>query len=494
MIVGAGSSGCVLAARLSEDPRVSVALVEAGGADSHPDITVPLSALELLGSEVDWDYVTEPQSGLGGRAVSWPRGRVIGGSSSINFQMWVPGHPADFDSWPENWSAEKVAPYFRRAERWSGPVQEGRAFGTRGPLWISPQRDPDPSTHLFLEACESIGIHRPSGGLGAIHNVGCALTPVTQHYGARWSSADGYLKPVLGRPNLTVLSSQTAQCVLFDGSTATGVRLEDFEVAARREVVLSAGSVGSPHLLMLSGIGPAKQLQAVGIEPLVDLPVGLMLQDHTILDLAVNAAAATRFLGVSRERYEQKRMGPLTSNIGEGVAFLRADGGDGPPDLELIWSPIAFDSAGLTIPGYTLGVVLLRPESRGIISLASSDPNSRPYIDPRYLTAPADVSAYLAGLKVAKKILDALGDKHDGPVDPWPSDDSVIDYIRDRASTVFHPIGSCAIGSVVDDQLRVYGTTKMRVVDASVIPSAPRGHTHAHAVMIAERAADLIRA
>ncbi|WP_367127941.1 GMC family oxidoreductase [Saccharothrix sp. HUAS TT1] len=497
VVVGAGSAGSAVAARLSEDPAVTVALVEAGGPDDHPGIAVPLGALELFGSEVDWDFTTAPQPGLGGREVPWPRGRVHGGSSATNFQMWVPGHAADFEDWHPSWSWDHVRPYFRRAERWAGEREAGPGFGAAGPLWISPQRDPDPSSARFLDACAEVGLKPVEGGLSGPDNTGCALTPVTQREGVRWSSADGYLKPALGRSNLTVLSGRQAERVVLDaGGRAVGVRLADRALNARREVVLCAGAVGSPHLLLLSGIGPADELRAAGVTPRVDLPgVGRGLHDHMILDLAVHAPGATRFLEDGRERYERDRTGPLSSNIAEAVAFLRADGGDGPPDLELIWSPMAFSEEGEFIPGYTVGVVLLRPESRGRLTLASADPAVPPLIDPGYLTAEADVRTYVAGVRFAERILAAaaLGDLHDGPVAPWPAGAGVADYVRERASTVFHPVGSCRMGDVVDERLRVRGVPGLRVVDASVIPAAPRGHTHAHAVMIAERAADLLR-
>nr|AIS85770.1 choline dehydrogenase [Verrucosispora sp. MS100047] len=498
VVVGAGSAGCAVAARLSEDPTVTVALLEAGGPDDHPDIRVPLGALELIGSELDWDFGTLPQPHLGGREVRWPRGRVLGGSSATNFQMWVPGHAEDFTSWPPSWSWEQVRPWFRRAEHWAGPAEDRGALGTGGPLWISPQRDPDVSSLRFLQACAEVGLAPVDGALAGPDNRGYALTPVTQRDGARWSSADGYLRPALHRPNLTVLTGAQAHRVLIDdGHRATGVRLADRTVTARREIVLSAGTVGSPHLLLLSGIGDPDDLHAAGVRPQVELPaVGRGLHDHMILDLAVRADDATRFLQDGRERYQRDRMGPLTSNIGEAVALLRADGAAGAPDVELIWSPMAFDDTGTPIPGYTLGVVLLRPRSRGRLTLGSADPHTPPRIDPGYLTDDADLRTFVAGVRFAERILDsaALRTLHQGPVVPWPADGTVAEYVRQRAQTVFHPVGSCRFGDVVDADLRVHGVTGLRVADASVIPEAPRGHTHAHAVMIGERAADLIRA
>ncbi|GAA2683277.1 MULTISPECIES: GMC family oxidoreductase [Actinosynnema] len=498
VVVGAGSAGCAVAARLSEDPAVSVALVEAGGPAEHPDIAVPLGALDLIGSEVDWAFSTGPQAGMGGRVVPWPRGRVHGGSSAVNFQMWLPGHPADFDDWPPSWSWRAVEPFLRRAERWAGEPGDGGALGVDGPLWISPQRDPDPSTERFLGACEEVGLKRVEVGPGNPDGVGCAPTPVTQRDGARWSSADGYLAPALGRPNLDLRDRALAHRVLLDADRrATGVLLVGGEVlTARREVVLSAGAVGSPHLLLLSGIGPAAELRAAGVDPVLDLPVGRGLRDHLILDLAVGVPGATRFLADGRDRWARERRGPATSNIAEAVAFFRADGGEGPPDLELIWSPMAFAPDGTPVPGYTVGVVLLRPRSRGALTLERADPRVPPRIDPGYLTDPADARALAAGVRFAERVLRAGALREPGArlLDPWPDGDALEGYARERASTVFHPVGTCALGAVVDERLRVRGATGLRVADASVVPEAPRGHTHAHAVLVAERAADLIRA
>ncbi|MEV4630615.1 GMC family oxidoreductase N-terminal domain-containing protein [Micromonospora sp. NPDC049523] len=514
IVVGAGSAGCVVASRLSEDPGVRVALIEAGDPDDDPEIRVPFASPGFFGSALDWAFDTTAQPGLAGREIYWPRGRTLGGSSSINFQMWVPGGAVDFEAWVAAagglWAWSAVEPYFRRAERWAGAREDGHTHGQHGPLWISMPRDPDPSTEVFLDACVETGLKPIAGGLGGPDTSGCAISPVNQLDGARWSAADGYLRPALRRENLTVVTGQLVRRVVLDADRrAVGVELGYGLLRALREVVLCAGTVGSPQVLMRSGVGEPESLGRAGIRPRVELPgVGRNLRDHLILDLAVRARGPLRFTGVngraSRRRYEQERLGPLTSNIGEAVAFLRADGQVGAPDLEFIWSPVAFGADGGVLDGYTLGVVLLQPESHGRIDLTGADPAAAPAIDPGYLTAEADLRTYLTGVRLAERLLatEALRPLVGDPLGPWAfglSDEACEALVRENAQTVFHPVGTCRMGrpddpdAVVDPWLRVRGVTGLRVVDASVIPRLPRGHTHAHAVMIGERGADLIR-
>lgn len=513
VIVGAGSAGCVLAARLSEDPTVRVALVEAGGPDSDPDIRIPMASPTLIDSAIDWAFTTTEQPGMANRAVFWPRGRTLGGSSSINFQMWVPGHSLDYEHWGrvagDLWSWEAVRPYFRKAERWSGKPGHGATYGTEGPLWISPPRDVDPTTSRFIEACIELGLKDVPGGLGGPDHTGCAITPLNQRHGARWSVADGYLRPALNRRNLRVFTGRQVHRVLVHEGRAVGVEFAGGRFTASREVILSAGAVGSPQLLMLSGIGDVADLRRVGIEPRADVPgVGRELQDHLILDLVMNATGpvplATADTPANRRRFEQDRLGPLTSNIAEAVAFFRADGRPGAADLEVIWAPVAFGADGTGLPGLTLAVVLLQPDSRGRITLADANPTSAPLIDPAYLSAESDLRTFIAGVRFAERLFDsaALQPLIAGPLAPWPgkvADNALMTTIRELAQTVFHPVGTCRMGhsgddgAVVDPWLRVRGIESLRVVDASVMPRIPRGHTHAPAVMIGERAADLIR-
>ncbi|WP_156727212.1 GMC family oxidoreductase [Streptomyces apocyni] len=516
IIVGAGSAGCVLAARLSEDPSVTVALVEAGDSgDDERSIQVPWLAPTLMGSAYDWAFSTTAQPGLGGREVFYPRGKVLGGSSAINFMMWIPGHRLDFDDWNEavgdSWSWGRVEPYLRKSERWAGEFEPGRTYGTEGPLWIAPPQDPDPTTESFLQACAELGLKEIDGGLGGPGGTGTSVTPLNQYRGARWSAADGYLRPALKRANLRLISGVRVDRVTLTDGRATGVELAGTRIAARREVILSAGAVGSPHLLLLSGVGDPDELRRAGAELTAALPgVGRNLSDHLILDLAVDTTAPVALADAdteaNRKRYEEDRRGPLTSNVAEAVAFLRADGEPGAPDLELIWTPVAFteDTESGTRPGLTIGVVLLRPESRGSVGLASADPAAPPVIDPGYLSAPADVHTFRAGVRFAERVFGAgalrpLAGEALGDWRPGLDDTEVEGYVRAAAQTLFHPVGTCRPGpagdasAVVDERLRVHGVAGLRVVDASVIPTVPRGHTHASVVMVAERAAELIR-
>jgi choline dehydrogenase-like flavoprotein len=509
VIVGAGSAGCVLAARLSEDPEVSVALLEAGGPDKKAAVRIPAAFSALFKTEYDWDFSTTKQAEMGDRELYWPRGRTLGGSSSLNAMMWVRGYRADYDGWNvDGWSYDEVLPYFTKAERRAGS-NAGGVYGTDGPLWISEQRDPNPTTKAFLAACGSAGLPALDELNGAAGD-GFAQTPVTQRRGRRWSAADAYLRPAAGRPNLTVHTGAHVGRVTFEGDRATGVEYGGTQVTARREVILSAGAIGSPQLLMLSGIGDADHLRTVGIEPVKELPaVGRNLQDHLAsaavlhcpAEITLYDAQAFRHL----VRYLLTKRGLLTSNVGEAVAFITTEAGAPAPDIELIFAPGPFIEHGLSQPpghGTTIGVVLLQPESRGRITLASADPQAAPAIDPGYLTEAADVRRLVDGLRFAEKLFaaDELAQYVGEPMDPYPGvvdDEALARYVRERSETLYHPVGTCRMGtdeeSVVDPALRVRGVEGLRVVDASIMPTVNRGHTHAPAIMIGERAADLIR-
>lgn len=504
IIVGAGSSGCALAARLSEHDGLSVALVEAGG--PAPDrARVPLAAPELFGTACDWARQTTPQPGLGGRTVTWPSGRMVGGSSTMNFMMWIPGSGHDYEEWAiaagDLWSWPEVEPFLRAAEGWTG-TKPRPPLATSGPLLISPPSDPDPSTEAFLEACRETGMRPGNVGLGSLDTAGFGMTPLNQSSGARWSAADGYLAPA--SEHLTLVTGAEVKRVALEGNPpkAVGVELNDGRMLqARREVVLCAGTVGSARLLLRSGIGAPATLRSADIATQVPLPgVGQNLHDHLILDLVVPASGTTRFSALASTKGEAdaarlfaKGTGPLTSNIAEAVTFLRSDATAGPPDLELIWSPAAFGPNGFE-PAYTIGVVLLRPRSHGGLSLSE--------IDPAYLSDDADVDILVAGIDAAERLLETPSLKRLTASErepPWGhSDSSRADFARAHADTVFHPIGTCRIGyredpnSVVDPHLRVHGTRSLRVADTSIIPTPPRAHTHALAVMIGERAARLI--
>ena len=517
VIVGAGSAGCVLANRLSADPACRVALLEAGGPDRAREIRIPVALTKLFQSAYDWNYRTIRQPQLSERQIYWPRGKTLGGSSSINGQAWTRGHRADYDGWAEScpgWSYDEVLPYFQRAEHRVGS-NAGGVYGTSGPQFISELRDPNPTTSAFLAACAELGLRR-LGELNEPDNTGFAPTPVTQRRGLRHSAADAYLRPARRRPNLTVLTGAHAQRILFDGTRATGVEYRDAagvtqRMTASREVIISAGAVNSPQLLMLSGIGDPEQLRAVGVEPRHELVgVGANLQDHLACGIVVHCPKpVTLFAADSRAqlvRFLLARRGMLTSSVNEAVAFVRSDPALAAPDLELVWLPVPLLGGGLTPPpghGVTLGVELLQPDSRGHIRLASADPAEPPVIDPGYLTAESDLRGLVAGLRIAERVCDtaALSPYVGAPMAPYPGkvdDATAATLIREHAQTAFHPVGTCRMGSddaaVVDCELRVPGLDGLRVVDASVMPRIIRGHTHAPTVMIAERAADLIQA
>ncbi|MEV8314267.1 GMC family oxidoreductase N-terminal domain-containing protein [Streptomyces sp. NPDC059900] len=516
VIVGAGSAGCVLASRLSEDPAVRVALVESGPRDRKPEIRIPAAFPKLFKTRYDWDYSTTKQSALGGRELYWPRGHTLGGSSSLNAMMWVRGHRDDYDAWGEaagpQWSYEAFEPYFRRAERWTGGAGADSVYGTEGPLWISPPRAANPSTAAFLDACRDAGL-RELPELNEPDHSGFALTPVNQRRGRRWSAADGYLKPARRRRNLHVLTEARVRRLEFDGTRVAGVIADGVpgRLIARREVILSAGAIGSPQLLQASGVGDPDDLAKAGIEPRVESPgVGRHLQDHLSYVVTMRCPQPVTLTGADSlpnvGRFLLGGRGPLTSNVGEAVAFIKTRPELTAPDIELIYAPVPFVNHGLTPPtehGITIGVVLLQPESEGRITPKGPGVGSAPYIDPGYLTAEADISTLVAGVRRAEELLAgrALAPYTAGPMGPHAGtvdDAALARTIRGACETLYHPVGTCRMGSdegsVTDPELRLRGVTALRVVDASVMPRITRGHTHAPTVALAEKAAELIRA
>jgi len=518
VIVGAGPAGCVLADRLSRDPGRRVLLLEAGGPDKAREIRVPAAFSRLFTTAYDWNYHTSKQTRLGDRELYWPRGKTLGGSTSINAQMWVRGHRADYDGWAgecEGWSYDEVLPYFQRVER-RHRAAAGSVYGTDGPLWISELRTVNPATRAFLAACAEVGLS-PLAELNQPDNTGYSPTPVTQRRGRRWSAADAYLRPAAKRANLTVRTGALVERVDFaggsDGTRATGVTYRhggaERQAGADREVLLCAGAVNTPQLLMLSGIGPADHLRDVGVEPRHDLPgVGTNLQDHLAAAVAMYCTRPVTMLAAESlgqlTRFLLNRTGMLSSNVAEAVAFIHS-GPDLPgPDLELIFAPSAYLDHGQTPPpdhGISIGAVLLQPESRGRITLASPDPAEPPVIDPGYLTVEADLRRLIDGLRVAERLFatEALRPYTGAPMDPYPGvvdDETLAESVRQHAETLYHPVGTCRMGSgddaVVDCDLTVRGLTGLRVADASVMPRINRGHTMAPTYMIAERAADLM--
>jgi choline dehydrogenase len=517
VIVGGGSAGCALAARLSEDPGTRVLLLEAGPRDRKLEIRVPAAFTKLFKGPLDWNYETEPQSELLGRRLYWPRGRVLGGCSSINAMMYLRGTPADFDWWAElgnpGWSWHDVLPYFRRMENDGAGGSEWT--GGQGPVHVGTLPDTNPLTVAFLDAAQAFGLHRVER-LNHGDQEGVGNTPVTQYRGRRWSAADAYLRPALRRPNLEVRTDAMATRVVTEGGRAVGVefrRGDNVETAhAAREVILSCGAINSPQLLMLSGIGPGAHLRDRGVDVTVDrAQVGENLQDHLMVAVVVGTTSKLSLVAAeslrNTARWLLRHRGMLTSNVGEAAAFVRTHDDLQTPDVELIFAPVPFIDHGLVKPaghGMTLGPVLLQPRSRGRVSLTSADANAKPRIEPRYLSDPdgQDLATMVAGVKLTRSIMarPELAVHGTAPIEPGPgvdTDAQLADFIREQAETLYHPVGTCRMGpdpdAVVDPRLRVRGVEALRVVDCSIMPSIVRGHTNAAAMMIAERAADLIR-
>lgn len=532
IVVGAGSAGAALAARLSEDPAVTVLLLEAGPVDRALELHIPAAFSKLFRGRYDWNYDTVPQPALEGRTVYWPRGKTLGGSSSLNAMMWIRGFAGDYDEWATSagarWSWDALVPYFRRVERTQDATDPTQ--GTDGPQAVEAQRDPRPHTAAFLAAARELG--HPVTGANHPTDQGFSQTMVSQHRGARASTADAYLRPVRRRRNLRVLTNALVRRVTFDGDSgdgdgeprATGVYVEVDGIArqarARREVILCGGAINTPQLLLLSGIGPAAHLAEHGIRQIVDAPeVGENLQDHLVAGLAPAAHGGTLY-GAEKPaqlaRYLATRTGMLTSNVAEAYGFIRtavADTHGAPadlPDIEIIFAAAPYVGEGLVpLPaeGLTVGAILLRPRSRGTIRLASADPAEPAIIDPGYLSDPdgIDAATLRAGLAECERLIstDALSAVTTGGwVQPeggetMTADERIELSMRRYSHTLYHPVGTARMGedaaSVVDPELRVRGVAGLRVADASVMPTVIRGHTNAPAIVIGEVAADLIR-
>ncbi len=517
IVVGAGSSGAALAARLSEDRSVRVMLLEAGPADKNQAIHIPAAFSQLFKSPLDWDYQTAAQEHLAGRSIYWPRGKVLGGSSSLNAMMWVRGFAADYDHWAElassDWSFEALLPYFRKVEAVAGTSDPDH--GTEGAISIQPQRSPRGHTAVFLQATRELGY--PTIPANSRAPMGFSETMVTQKNGARSSTATGYLKPARGRSNLDVRTGAHATRVLLEGTRAVGVEAiiggTTRTLRARREVILSGGAVNTPQLLMLSGIGPGPQLREFGIDVVVDAPeVGRNLRDHLLALLGMGAEKDTLFAATKpREvaNYLLRRRGMLTSNVAEAYGFISTS--QQPlPDIEVIYAPALYVNEGLTgIPGQGvgLGAILLQPKSHGTVTLASNDPLAKAVVDPRYLSDPGgdDLRTLMAGLDFCEDVLQtsAMRADTDGHFFAPEGADDMDRVTRDMASitqlshTLYHPTSSVRMGSdaaaPIDPELRVRGVQGLRVADASVMPSIIRGHTNAPSIVIGEKAADLIR-
>jgi choline dehydrogenase len=510
VIVGAGSAGCVLASRLSEDPAAEVVLIEAGPLDKAQQIHIPAAWGQLLKSRYDWDYASEREPGLDCRRIYLPRGKMLGGSSSMNAMVYIRGARADYDGWAKDgakgWAYDDLLLYFRRSE--ANERGEDQFHGKLGPLTVSDGRSRYSLMDAFVEAGVEAGHPRNPDFNGETQD-GVGLFQLTQRNGMRCSAAVAFLHPALSRPNLKVVTDALATRILFDGARARGVEIvrhgELQEFHAEMEVILSAGAYNSPQLLMLSGIGPAADLAQLMIPVRVDLPVGEGLQDHPAVYMCWHSdteGLLTAASPANAERLQREGQGPLTSNIAEAGGFFRTRDGLDAPDIQIHASPAnaLIGEEGLTRPtshGVAFGPCVLKPTSRGKLSLRTADPGSKPRILHNYFATEEDRRSMIEGIRIALDIAaqPALRAHIKGPnvVPNSTSDADVWDYVRRYACTTYHPTSTCAIGPVVDSELKVHGVEGLRVVDASVMPSVVRGNTNAPTIMIAEKAADLIR-
>jgi choline dehydrogenase len=517
VIVGGGSAGCVLANRLTEDSSVRVLLLEAGGRDRSPNIKIPAAFSKQFHTRLDWDYETEPEPHVDGRALYIPRGKSLGGSSSMNAMLYVRGRPLDYDTWEaqgaSGWSYRDVLPYFIRSE---DNVRGASEFhGAGGPLRVSEQRSPRPMDRRLLEACAAAGIPQIADYNGPEQD-GASMFQVTQRDGRRWSAADGYLRPAMKRPNLEVRSKVTVLGVVLEGDRAVGVRIRrgrrgEEIVRAEREVLLAAGAIGSPQLLLLSGIGPAADLREAGVDVSHELPgVGRNLQDHPFVAMLWEVSDEDTLYTVEKPRFLAewvlRHTGPLSSTVAEVVAFTRSRPGLPAADLQYHMGAAFYEDHGAeTYEGHCIVIAptLISPKARGQVWLRSSDPMAKPRIITNSLSEPDDVSSLLAGMRLAREIAAespvrelVLSELRPGAEVSDPAD--LEADLRRRMHLIYHPVGTCRMSdrgedAVLDSSLRVHGLSGLRVIDASVMPTIPGGNTNAPTIMIAEKASDLIR-
>ncbi|CAD6511876.1 Alcohol dehydrogenase [acceptor] [Paraburkholderia hiiakae] len=537
LVIGAGSAGCAVAGRLAENPTISVAVIESGGCDDHYLIWTPVGLAKTVvkPGPYNYGYYSEPQAALGGRTNYQPRGRVLGGSSSVNGMVYIRGHHKDYDDWAaqgcHGWSFNDVLPYFRRSEnnrRFAGT--DNPWHGTEGPLYVNDLRSPNPFAKSFLQAAEQAG-HKLNDDFNGAEQEGFGYYQVTQHNGERWNAARAYLhrgeaangRYNNGRTNLHVLTETQALRLVFDGRRAVGVVVVrggvEQVLRARREVIVSGGVFNSPQLLLASGIGPAEHLRSFGVEVLQDLPgVGENLQDH--LDIVINTQLdSTDLFGATlrgglrllREirRYRRDRTGMLTSNFVEAGAFVKSRPEVERPDLNLVFTVALIGNRNMGSRrklghGYSGHVCVLRPESRGFVRLRSPDVRDAPLIDTQLMSAPRDMETLIAGIHIMRDVLGqpAMRDLGGREMrsESFADEASLRAFVRDHADCLYHPVGTCRMGpdtdrlAVVDPELRVRGVEGLRVVDCSIMPTLIGGNTNAPAMMIGEKAADMIRA
>ncbi|SNT76226.1 GMC family oxidoreductase [Paracoccus seriniphilus] len=522
IIVGAGSSGCVLANRLSQNPNNKVLLVEAGGRDSYPWIHVPAGYFKTMNNPgYDWCYKTEPVPGLKRKVINWPRGKVLGGSSALNGLLYVRGQAQDYDRWRQmgniGWGWDDVLPYFKRAE---GNERGGDALhGGDGPLAVSDPRYTHPICDAWIAAAQQAG-YRANDDINGITQEGVGYYQLTVRNGRRCSAAVAYLQPIRRRPNLNILTRAQVHKIVLEGKRAVGVEITDRAgqvqtLTARREVILSSGAVGSPQILMLSGIGDDAELRKAGVRPHHHLPgVGKNLQDH----LQARTTFKTRNKTVNDEvrslvakmktaaRYGLKRNGPMTMGASMVAGFLRSSPDEETPDIQFHINPWSADSPAEGVhpfSAFTATVCVLRPSSKGEITLAGPDPLAAPKIQPNYLATEDDCRRTVEGVRISRRIarqaalaseiIEEFRPPQDLDLDDY---DAALDWVRGNSTTVYHPAGTCKMGkdqtSVVDERLRVHGIQGLRVVDCSIMPEIVSGNTNAPAVMVAEKASDMI--
>lgn len=524
VVVGGGSAGCVLAARLSENPAARVCLIEAGGRDRHPLIHLPVGFAKMTAGPMTWGLVTAPQRHANGREIPYAQARVLGGGSSINAEVYTRGHPSDYDRWAveegaEGWGSDAVRPYFLRSE--GNTILSGPWHGTEGPLGVSNIPEPERTTLAFVQSCQELGLPYNPDFNGQVQE-GAGVYQTTTRNKRRCSAAVGYLRPALKRPNLTLVTGALVLRLILKGARAVGVEYavgsEVRVVRAASEVLLTSGAIGSPKLLLLSGIGPADHLRALGLPVALDLPgVGRNLQDHYGIDIVAELREHVSLNRYNRPhlaawaglQYALFRSGPVTSNVVEGGAFWYADGpgSQAAPDLQFHFLAGAGAEAGVPsvlkgASGITLNSYTLRPRSRGAVTLRSADPRAAPVIDPNFLAEPEDLRVSVEGVRISREIfaqpsLAKLIKEVRFPGRDVRTRAETEAYARQYGRTSYHPVSTCRMGrdplAVVDPALRVHGLDGLRVCDSSVMPSLVGSNTNAPSIMIGEKASDLVR-